>query len=201
MVLDQKWGLLQLVLGICFMVCIIFAFHLKCSKPQSSVHDLFLSFRFIVWSCVLRIYFKVIHYIHHVNNPPIMYDSGGMSQPFVVTRKRFSAQRHVGMYILIFLVCWTPEIIHRMCELIFRSESSTCNSDALVQVHSSSRAAQGFLNFVVFAVSNKTFQNTAFKRIHGWKTTTTNKSKSSNLESSNLDDNLLVEKYDCHSPL
>ncbi len=149
-----------------------------------------------MWSCVLRIYFKVIHYIHQVNNPPIMYESGGMSQPFVVTRKRFSAQRHVGMYILVFLVCWTPEIIHRMCELI--SNSSTCNSDALVQVHGSSRAAQGFLNFVVFAVSNKTFQNTAFKRIHGWKTAMTNKSKSSNRESSNLEDTLLDEKMIKH---
>jgi hypothetical protein len=162
------------------------------------------SFRFIVWSCVLRIYFKVIHYIRQVNNPPIMYDSGGTSQPFVVTRKRFSAQRHVGMYILIFLVCWTPEIIHRMCELISEligSESSTCNPNALVQIHGSSRAAQGFLNFVVFAVSNKTFQNTAFKRIHGWKTAMTNKSKRSNRESSNLEDTLLVDKDDYHSSL
>ncbi|KYQ89978.1 hypothetical protein DLAC_08548 [Tieghemostelium lacteum] len=58
--------------------------------------------------------------------------------------------RRLTLYIVVFIVCWTPDIIQH-----FISFFSTCNFYPLMLVQNVLSPAQGIFNFFVFSITNK----------------------------------------------
>jgi len=113
----------------------------------------------LLWLAVFVLYVRVIRYIKQV----LPFESVSPT----LKSKSFAAQRHVVLYGVVFLVCWTPELFHRICELYdgLERDIEVCHWDIVIMIHGCTRASQGFLNAIIYGVFNTTFQSHVRKKM------------------------------------